>query len=219
MSDKKRYHRLKAKGLCVRCGKKKEPGDGTLCDACRRMKNEDGRKNTQLLRELKICTKCKKTKVYGNELRCPECRAKDSEYRKAYRQKNRDRIREMDRKRSHKNKAEWRAKGLCTYCGKRKPKHGNALCDKCLVKRRANSNSNYKKIHPIDRREWVDHGWCYRCGEPALKDKRLCEKCYKQNIINAEKATHSKHHWWIDDNQSIFQKGGNNHAPQIKATS
>lgn len=217
MTDMKRYYRLKEQGLCIQCGKPTDT-EGIRCEACRKKKAEYDKGYRQMMKKLKICTVCKRVRVYGDETRCPECRNKDSMRHAEYDKRHREKIRIRDRETKRKLKAERVAKGLCIWCGKRAVTIGYKSCSICRKKRNDHYRNKYEKIHPVNRDEWSEHGWCYRCGDPVMKGKQLCEKCYEQNVVNSRLSASYQTHWWRNANKDIFRKGDASES-RIKATS
>lgn len=106
----------------------------------------------------------------------------------------------------------------CPECGKRAVTIGYKSCSICRKKRNDHYRNKYEKIHPVNRDEWSEHGWCYRCGDPVMKGKQLCEKCYEQNVENSRLSASYQTHWWRNANKDIFKKGDASES-RIKATS
>lgn len=139
-----------------------------------------------LLRKSHLCRYCKRQDAYtisGHAL-CAECAEKDRERQRKRRakdggKKNRDRVKAL--------RDTWRAEGVCTYCGKRKPKAGMTLCDICAAKQR-------QRVH--DRRvekavNWPRgaNGYCWTCNKrKAMEGKKLCEACFNTAVENGKKG-------------------------------
>lgn len=72
-----------------------------------------------------------------------------------------------------KRKAQFKAAGLCVYCGK-PARQGFSLCKKCAL-REAERSANRKK-------RLMDAGLCYVCGKrPPEEGKNLCAECAEQS--------------------------------------
>ncbi len=64
----------------------------------------------------------------------------------------------------------YRKQGLCAYCGCESG--GKYECPKC--------SSNTKRRRILNEQRRVNAGLCIKCSQPALKDKRYCEKCHQK---------------------------------------
>ena len=131
---KKRHERLKAKGLCTRCGAAARPGKA-YCQEC-----ADYFKDTRFFyQSLGYCPICHENKIYGTEKECHECREKKSiaSYKSQIKARSegkyyasKDCKNEWNRKRYSRLKNE----GICVRCGKRPAENGKTRCRLCLDK-------------------------------------------------------------------------------------
>lgn len=130
---KKRHERLKAKGLCTRCGAVARPGKA-YCQEC-----ADYFKDTRFFyQSLGYCPICHENKIYGMEKECPECRAKKSiaSYKSQIKARSegkyyasQDCKNEWNRERYKRLKSE----GICVRCGKRPAEPNKSRCSICLA--------------------------------------------------------------------------------------
>ena len=119
-----RYNRLKAAGLCARCGKAEPVQGKVLCAECAQKNRERSRSNYFLRRrecdwlnkryaerkEKGICGRCGKAPAEDGRALCPECLAYMREY---------ERVRN----------AKLRAQHICVRCGAETD--GSSICDGC----------------------------------------------------------------------------------------
>lgn len=206
MTSAERYKHLKESGCCIQCGKPKKT-EGVRCEACRQKKNAYEKEYRRLMKEIGICVACKTNPVLGEEITCTECKNKDIQRHVKYNMLHHDEIRSRERKRRNQAREKLRDEGVCIRCGKRSATDGYKTCAICRVKINKYRKNRYTKRHPIERNEWVDNGWCYRCGQPVASGKRLCERCYDQNIENSRASASYENHWWRNANKDIFRKG------------
>ena len=141
----------RAAGLCVRCGELAVEGH-TCCVRCKaisRKRYKPGAAAVRSTRQLEdrkaraVCTLCEAPAATGR-LRCVACLA-DS------------------RARHRRDRAHWRAAGLCVGCG-RTPRRGVKLCAVCLARG--------KKL----RTENQAAGYC-RCGRFVTPGRKSCGVC------------------------------------------
>lgn len=143
----------------------------------------DQNKYRKLLKKAHLCRECKKQDAFtlaGHTL-CAECRARNTELRAKTRKNNPQHERDIAKKRYYERKKQ----GICANCGKRKPEKDRSLCKVCITKankKRAleayakRCEAEYKKLCAICK------------SSPRIKEKRVCENCYKKLILNLEKA-------------------------------
>ena len=140
----------RAAGLCVRCGELAVEGH-TCCVRCKaisRQRYKPGAAAVRSKRQLEdrkaraVCTLCEAPAATGR-LRCVACLA-DS------------------RARNRRDRARWRAAGLCVACG-RAPKRGQ-LCGVCDTRLRALRVKNQAE------------GLC-RCGRVRVPGRKSCAGC------------------------------------------
>ena len=72
-ATKRRYWRLKNKGICVMCGKAPAVDGIALCEKCREKYNEYRRGTYALYAQSGICPKCRKRKIADGMKICKEC--------------------------------------------------------------------------------------------------------------------------------------------------
>ena len=158
--DLERYHRRtaerKAKGLCLKCGKRPPATHRSQCETCaakRRPADLERYHRRTAERVAKgLCPKCGKQPPAPDRQLCEPCnkkqkganRARDARLR-AEGKPRRDpsRARAYERERSRRERAARQAEGACTRCGKRPAAEGRASCEPCLEKRRASDRSKY----------------------------------------------------------------------------
>ena len=68
---RKRYHRLKASGICPRCVDKAEPGR-VFCTRCQSIQNESSGKTRTIRKERGLCIKCGCDRGSKNAV-CDDC--------------------------------------------------------------------------------------------------------------------------------------------------
>ncbi len=197
MSEKnrERYLRLKAAGLCVKCGKAPAaPGRG-MCGECAERARMRTRSGYSKRKAAGMCVACGKAPALSGRAKCGAC----LEYARTY-NKGRYltggacdgdcencRLPECGLEASPRDKAlnramglsdERRAAGLCIQCG-RPAEAGRSYCPACLSARR----EDYQKKAQARR----DAGLCYLCGErPPEPGKTRCREC-------AEKDSKAQH--------------------------
>ena len=191
---KARYNRLKAKGLCTKCGAKQAYKGLILCVDCRAKSNikalagYHARKTPELLAQKRadsearkalnvrngVCIRCARAEAFHRFKMCAECLDKsrqDANRRNAPKRLlpgylERKRIKALNRYYAKK------AAGLCPMCGKRRPDSslGRVCCDVCLAKLRLK-----KEAINAPYQFWKKaNGLCRYCETPAMPDKKLC---------------------------------------------
>lgn len=183
------YHKRKANGLCVECGK---PLDrvGAYCIVCCKAHTEDSIQQKHWYADNGICPICRINRLMGTERHCPECRAREAEWKA----KKRDTDREM----CNKQHADWAKakyaerieKGICTRCGKRPAKDGARTCMYCAEK--TNAYHRRKRAEKrLNAQEKCERGICRFCNNPVKEGYKLCEHHYQLNLINSAKTDRS----------------------------
>lgn len=105
-------------------------------------------------------------------------------------------------------RAERRASGLCTACGKRPPDDGYHSCMECRLRwRRDKAKENRKKgILPKHMMNGVD--LCQKCGKaPPVEPYKLCERCLASNRAHLAKApthNHQRPVGWYNEVDELF---------------
>ena len=163
-----------------------------------------GRELYHWCKEHNVCTQCVKKKAEPGRTMCWECAEKQAENKRkaraamseAQKQDYRDRRREKYR--------EYKAKGLCTRCGRPAAK-GSTLCLDHSIRRRRTA-AQLREKHRV-KTDFSD-GLCCKCNEPAVPGKKLCARhCVatkKAVQAMAEKCRRSEHHAWIAANWLLF---------------
>lgn len=196
---KKDYYDLKARGLCVRCGKNKAREGRVMCSTCAEKVNAYRTESIEWAREHNVCPKCMKNKLFGDEKTCPECLANQYARNrrsviKLYETSHNQYVLRMKRKKEQ---------GICRSCNN-KIAEGHTYCSKCLTKKRERSKHDrlIKGHDGIDRSERYYYGLCYRCGEPLDTDKRLCSKCCS-NVVKNFKGIRGTNTYWKVSNRLL----------------
>lgn len=187
MTDKERYAKLKAEGICVHCKVAKAENGKTTCSKCAEIQKNNAKERREWLLSKGFCMVCGREKVYLNETKCYNCREKALKSSNSCK-KDKEYAREYARK----WRADKKAQGYCTRCGKRKVQKGKSYCSVCNDKRNEGN---------IPRTERFFYGLCYYCGAPLDTDKRLCSKCCGKIAKNLE-----GHNGW-KDKRFVFGKG------------
>ena len=158
--DLERYHRRtaerRAKGLCLKCGKRPPAPHRSQCEVCaeKRRPADRGRfhRRTADRRAAGLCPRCGEAEPAPGRSICDPCaeqrnkasRARDARLRAAgMPRRDPERAREYERERAHRETEARRAAGLCTKCGQAPAVEGRASCEPCLEKRRAGDRASY----------------------------------------------------------------------------
>ena len=144
-------------------------------------------------KENKICVNCGQNNAVKNRVRCIECLAKNAD-RQAKRRKN---MSAEEIKKSNEYHASYIKKmralrkkdGLCADCGKPTCRASNTYCIDHYLKNKKRHAS--KLDFPRNERHY--YGICYTCGKnPVIEGKKVCSKCYENNLNNLQKANSSE---------------------------
>ena len=160
--DLARYHRRvaerKARGLCLKCGKRPPAPHRSQCGPC-----IEKRRSADLARHHRrtaeraaqgLCPKCGKQPAAAGRSLCEACnekrnrasRARDARLRAAgMPRRDPARARAYERERSRREVEQRRAAGLCLHCGKAPALEGRTTCGPCAEARRARERSRYAK--------------------------------------------------------------------------
>ena len=158
--DLERYHRRtaerRAKGLCLKCGKRPPAAERTVCEPCAAKKRPADRERFHRRTVARIaqglCPKCGKQPPAAGLIHCEPCtekrnhasRARDARLRAAGKpRRNLETARAYNKKHSRETEAERRARGLCPRCGKAPPAPGRTICVSCGEQRRADARARY----------------------------------------------------------------------------
>ena len=167
---RRRVAERRAKGSCVRCGKRPPEPGRTVCAPCAEKRNQASRVRDARLR------------AAGKPRRDPE------------------RARAYERERTRRRAAERLAAGLCAKCGKAPAPPDGRMCDACAEKRRAAERARYAEARAAGklyggrdpepkrrgaransrkrRRARREDGLCTRCGRrPAAEGGTTCGPC------------------------------------------
>lgn len=99
-------------------------------------------------------------------LKCRDCSKFAEDGRTRCRECHKDNVRKRNRQYNEKRAAEWKAKGLCSRCGKTPPGTGAVYCDAC------------KEAEKKRGRQKIASGLCGRCGITPTEDGYVtCLKC------------------------------------------
>ena len=175
--DLERYHRQtaerRARGLCVKCGKRPPEPGRSQCEPCLEKDRAAGRARDARLRAAGIPRR--------------DC----------------EKAREYERERERRQTERRRAEGLCTSCGNAPAAPGRVSCEPCLKQRRAEDRTRYaagkaagKPYGGADaetkrragrarsrrrKKAWREAGLCLRCGKPpAVEGGKLCTPCQER---------------------------------------
>ncbi len=193
------YQRRVKRGVCIRCEGPRTNKEFKTCLDCR-LEQRATRKS--LGRSL-LCSQCKRPVVKGKL--CEECRhVRTEKNRERYEERlaaglcpqcggkraKRSKKKLCGRclKRIKKHAPDLRAKrkelGLCTRCGSRESLPESTQCFECREKvneghrrrRRERPGSEAERAKRY-REDMKAKGLCYKCGEPAAKDRTTCQSC------------------------------------------
>ena len=160
--DLERYHRRtaerRAKGLCLKCGKRPPAPHRSQCEPCieKRRPADLARYHQRTAERVArgLCPKCAKRPPAPERSQCGPClekdaaagRARDSRLRAAgIPRRDRERAMAYERERSHREAEQRRAAGLCVRCGKSPAVEGRTMCEPCAEERRARERAKYAK--------------------------------------------------------------------------
>ena len=158
--DLERYHRRtaerRARGVCLKCGKRPPTPGRTQCEPCAAKKRPADRarhhRRTAERVARGLCPKCGKVPPAPGRSQCEPClekdrtagRARDARLSTAgIPRRDPGKAREYERKRVRRQTETRRAEGLCTACGKAPAAPGRASCEPCLEQRRAEDRARY----------------------------------------------------------------------------
>ncbi len=200
--DLERYHQRtedrRARGLCLKCGKRPPAPERTRCEPCAAKKRPADRerfhKRTAERVARGLCPKCGKQPPAAGLIHCEPCtekinrasRARDARLRAAGTpRRNLETARAYEKKRSRQEAAERRARGLCPRCGKQSPAPDRAICAPCGEKHRASARARYAEAkaagklyggrNPESRRKLAREK--SRKREKARREAGLCTYC------------------------------------------
>lgn len=178
-----RYHKLKDKGLCPKCGQERDRQDRVFCTSCAEKSQARRSADYHWYVEHNICPYCKTNSTLNNESACIECRAEianrkatcmeDEEYRKRYNEQ----ARVLNRKAYYRNKEA----GLCVNCRRSVEEPDKyTKCSWCRAKYRERHRKKMLKNEKgkTQQQIWKDQGLCYLCGGELYDKHGLCERHY-----------------------------------------
>ena len=160
--DLERYHRRtaerRAKGLCLKCGKRPPAPHRRQCEPCAEKRRtadlERYHRRTAGRAAAGLCPKCGKRPPAPERSQCEPClekdaaagRARDARLRAAgMPRRDPERARLYERERSRRETAERRAAGLCLRCGNSPAVEAGTMCEPCAEVRRADERARYAK--------------------------------------------------------------------------
>ena len=160
--DLERFHRRtaerRAKGLCLKCGKRPPAPHRSQCGACaeKQRAGDLARYHRRTAERVAqgLCPKCGKHPPAPGLSQCAPCteksnrasRARDARLRAAgIPRRDPEKARLGERRRRRRRTDERRAKGLCPECGKRPPAPGHTVCAPCGEEQRATARARYAR--------------------------------------------------------------------------
>ena len=160
--DLERYHRRtarrRAKGLCLKCGKRPPAPHRSQCEPCaeKRRPADRARHHRRSAERAAqgLCPKCGKRPLAPDRTMCGPCgakrnrasRARDARLRAAgMPRRDPERAKLYERERSRRKAEERRAAGLCVRCGKAPADSGRTVCGPCGETRRTSERARYAK--------------------------------------------------------------------------
>ena len=160
--DLERYHRRtaerRAKGLCLKCGKRPPAPHRSQCEPCaeKRRPADRARHHRRSAERAAqgLCPKCGKRPLAPDRTMCGPCgakrnrasRARDARLRAAgMPRRDPEWAKLYERERSRREAEERRATGLCVRCGKAPADSGRTVCGPCGKMRRASERARYAK--------------------------------------------------------------------------
>lgn len=167
-NDKQNRLYYLSRGLCPRCGGKSPVAYGyVLCWECKAKHDANQKERTERYKREGLCHRCGRPLPDGSKyVTCQACR----DYATSIRDNSR--LREV--------RAERKAKGLCSYCGKAAAEIGRTYCRMCAIKHKA-----YQKQYDPDRSKANgrrqarrEAGLCIECGRPrSAASVAYCDRC------------------------------------------
>ena len=160
--DLERYHRRtaerRAKGLCLKCGKRPPEPHRSQCEPCaeKQRAGDLARYHRRTAERIAagMCPKCGKAPPAPGRSQCEPCLAKDAASGRARDARLRaagmprrdpEKARIADRARRERQAAERREAGMCSECGKAPPAPESTVCESCGEERRATARARYAK--------------------------------------------------------------------------
>ena len=200
--DLERYHRRtaerRARGLCLKCGKRPPAPHRSQCGACAAKKRPADRtrhhRRTVARIATGMCPKCGKRPPASGRGVCGSCaekcnkasRARDARLRAGgLPRRDPERARAYERERRRREVEQRRAAGLCLHCGKAPALEGRTACDPCNEKRRARERAKYAKAkaqgklyggRPVETRRRIGRERSRKRDE-ARRAAGLCTAC------------------------------------------
>ena len=179
--DLERYHRRtaerRAKGLCLKCGKRPPEPHRSQCEPCaeKQRAGDLARYHRRTAERIArgLCPKCGKRPPEPERGQCGPCLAKDAAAGRARDARLRaagmprrdpGKARIAERRRRERQIAERRAAGLCPECGTAPPAPGRTVCGPCGEAQRAAARARYamrrqatsaSEPHPKPELSWV----------------------------------------------------------------
>ena len=160
--DLERYHRRtaerRAKGLCLKCGKRPPAPHRSRCEPCmeKRRPADLARYHRRTAERIAqgLCPTCGKRPPEPERSQCGGCaekdraaaRARDARLQAAgMPRRDRERATAYERERSRREVEQRRAAGVCLRCGKSPAVEGLTMCEPCADERRARERAKYAK--------------------------------------------------------------------------
>lgn len=145
-----------------------------------------------MLKEHHLCPSCKRQddRTLGGGTYCRECAEKMREYHRVHAKD--PEVRKRSAVRSKARRAELKAAGLCTACGKEPAYPGLTRCAVCHAKQQKSCRASYRRHHASPR---IGGEICWQCNKRQAEDgHRLCRACYEAKLAAVKdnlKDTHS----------------------------
>lgn len=139
-----------------------------------------GTLNRRYYKSIGRCPRCNgKNKLMEGENVCPDCQVKAYEQSLKRDKEHYNKMhREWEKKRYEKRKEN----GLCTRCGKHKPKEGQLRCEYCIAKYSASRDIKDYHLSRFER------GLCRWCDNPVENGYRVCEYHHQMQIEKSRKS-------------------------------
>jgi 5-methylcytosine-specific restriction endonuclease McrA len=117
-----------------------------------------------------VCTGCGGTRDVPGKVRCSACREKERVLNHATAEKWKVRL-ERSNQATKAKRQEWKAQGLCTWCGNPREDPKRRRCASCYTK-----STQAGKREASKRRRRIAAGFC-KCGRIPRPNRRSCHRC------------------------------------------
>lgn len=142
-----------------------------------------------------ICPRCGRENAAPNRKHCFNCLEKSAErslerYHSMASEQKQLHLKKIC-ERQHKQYEERKAAGKCVQCGKKPALQGRVRCTECLLMHRRKDEEYRRKNGAIPQTLLGDGYHCSTCGAATIKNKKLCDRCYK-NAVRATKIMNAR---------------------------